>query len=135
MRNTASVENIGLALDQTPLPKSLGFQLDRKAILVRLQGDEELFRDLVNLFAADTPQLICEARHALACGDANTLQRAAHTIKGSVSNFGAEPAVEAAWRLEQLGQSGNLSEGPGALKSMEAALSAVECELYRIIPC
>jgi HPt (histidine-containing phosphotransfer) domain-containing protein len=133
MENSVVAEKLTPALDQTPLPRALGCQLDRKAILARLQGDEELFRDLVALFMEDTPHLVKDAREALASGDASSLQRAAHTIKGSVSNFGAGPAVDAAWRLEQVGQSADLSEGLVALEGVEQALADVERELTRLV--
>jgi HPt (histidine-containing phosphotransfer) domain-containing protein len=129
MTNSLAVENDLTALDQTPLPTASGFRLDREAILARLQGDEELFRELVALFMSDTPSLLKEARKALASGDADTLQRTAHTIKGSVSNFGGGPAVEAAWLLEQIGRAGDLTGGADALMRVEHALAVVEGEL------
>lgn len=129
MPNSLAAENAVTALDQTPLPAPSLFRLDREAILARLQGDEELFRELVALFMSDTPSLLKEAHRALASGDADTLQRTAHTIKGSVSNFGGGPAVEAAWLLEQIGRAGDLTGGADALMRVERALAIVEGEL------
>jgi HPt (histidine-containing phosphotransfer) domain-containing protein len=81
----------------------------------------------VGLFNADCPHLRAEIRQAVAAGDAPKLKRAAHTLKGAVSNFGARRTVEAAQRLEALGKQGDLT-GAG-----EAA-AVLEEELERLLP-
>jgi two-component system, sensor histidine kinase and response regulator len=93
--------------------------LDRDVILERVGGDVEFLQELAGLFAEDCPKLLTEIRSAIASGDARGLEHAAHTLKGSVSNFAAEPAREAAYRLEMLGRNGNLMPAPEACFALE----------------
>ena len=57
-------------------------------------------KELVGLFLDECPQRMAEIREAITRRDATKLQQAAHTLKGSVGNFGAREAFEAARRLE-----------------------------------
>jgi two-component system, sensor histidine kinase and response regulator len=95
--------------------------------LDRLEGDRELLAELVKLFEEENPKHLAEARDAIAKGDAKTLERAAHTIKGSAGNFGAQATSEAAFELEQLARSGDLSQATGLLE-------AIEREIKRLLP-
>ena len=62
-------------------------KLDCAVALERLGGDEELLREVARLFLDEYPMLINEIRSAAAVMDASALERAAHSMKGSVSNF------------------------------------------------
>ena len=73
---------------------------DRAAALDRVDGDVELMKELAGLFLDECPQRMAEIREAIIRRDATKLQQAAHTLKGSVGNFGAAEAIEAARRLE-----------------------------------
>jgi HPt (histidine-containing phosphotransfer) domain-containing protein len=83
--------------------------LDRDAILERVGGDVEFLQELAGIFAEDSPRLLQEIRAAITAGDPHGLEYAAHTLKGSIANFGAESARETAFRLEMLGRNGNLA--------------------------
>ena len=50
------------------------------------------------------------------------MERAAHKMKGSVANFAAPAAYDAALRLEMMGRSGHLDQAPEALGQLESAL-------------
>lgn len=79
---------------------------DRKTALEQMGGDEELMVELVEVFLEDLPERLQEIEAALAAGDAETLSRAAHTLKGSVGNFAAHAAYETAFELETLAKQG-----------------------------
>jgi two-component system sensor histidine kinase/response regulator len=108
-------------------PRDVSSVFRPEEALDRVEGDRELLAELVKLFEEETPKLLAEVRDAIAKGDAKTLERAAHTIKGSAGNFGAQPASQAALDLEQLARSGDLSR---ATELMEA----VEREIKRLLP-
>ena len=55
---------------------------------------------MVDLFLDSYHKLLSEIREAIARRDINMLERAAHTFKGSVSNFSAHKAFELALKLE-----------------------------------
>ena len=64
-------------------------------------GDnDEFLREIAGIFLDDTPQRIAELDQSLAAGDAPKFTRAAHSIKGSSSNLGANDLRAAAEELE-----------------------------------
>ena len=54
-----------------------------------------------------------------------TMERAAHALKGSVANFAAPAAYDAALRLEVMGRAGHLDQAPEGLRRLESALEAL----------
>jgi HPt (histidine-containing phosphotransfer) domain-containing protein len=103
--------------------------LDRQLALSRVGGDLELLREIAVLFLDECPRALLDIHQALAGEDAAKLENAAHSLKGSVGNFGASAAVAAAFRLEQMGRAQQLVEAPEALRALEQALSVVCVEL------
>ncbi len=99
---------------QTP-PDGL---IDAGALLSRVDGDRELLCELISLFLQDTPRRLAELRAALAKRDCRAVEHAAHSIKGSVSNFAAAAGVDAARRLEGMGRSGDLTGGDRAFATL-----------------
>ena len=106
--------------------------LDRGVALARVGGDMVLLREIAELFVQECPQLLKEIRHAIDHGDAHALERAAHGLKGSVANFGAGRAVDAAFELEKLGRAGTLANVPESLRDLEQALATLQVELSRL---
>ena len=82
-------------------------------------------------FLANTPAVLAEARAALARQAAPELERAAHTLKGSCSNFGAEPMRAACQRLEEAARSGPLAQAPAMLAAVEREFAFVRLALER----
>jgi HPt (histidine-containing phosphotransfer) domain-containing protein len=103
--------------------------VDQASLLERLGGDQELLAELIESFLADSPQLLEEIGSAEAAGDASQLMRAAHTLKGSVSNFCAPRGAEVAHRLATLGRDANLSQAPEALANVESIMERLRPEL------
>jgi HPt (histidine-containing phosphotransfer) domain-containing protein len=71
--------------------------------------DGSFLKELIDIYRQDTPARIEEAEAALARGDANTLVRAAHTIKGSSGNFGARTFARLAWEIESHAKTSNFT--------------------------
>jgi len=80
---------------------------DPDVVLKRVDGDRELLKEVADIFLEDTPRLLADLRNAIIRGDARALERTAHSLKGSVGNFGARRASEAAGALEQMGRQGD----------------------------
>jgi two-component system, sensor histidine kinase and response regulator len=108
---------------------------DRRVALSRVGGDEELLKEIAEIFLEDYPKVLAEIQAALASGDARRLEQSAHSLKGSAGNFGAKAVVGAASRLEQLGRAGRAngvaSEMPasGEMNDLGQALLALRAEL------
>src|SRR5437016_3103826 len=103
--------------------------LNRAIALERVGGDEELLREIAGLFLEDYPSLITQIEQAVANNDAHNLERAAHSLKGSIANFGSDPAYQASLELEQIGRSKDLTHTQGALARLIAVMSHVTPEL------
>jgi HPt (histidine-containing phosphotransfer) domain-containing protein len=92
--------------------------VDRVALLDRVGGDEDLLREIASLFLNEYPATLQEIRRAVGARDSKAVEQAAHSLKGSVANFGAPGATRAALRLETLGRKGQLDEAPLALNEL-----------------
>lgn len=102
---------------------------DRAVALSRVGGDADLLKEIAVLFLDDYPKSLTELHAAVEAGDAKRLERTAHGLKGSVSNFGARPAVDAAFQLETMGRMQKLAEVEHVLHTLELALGALRSEL------
>jgi CheY-like chemotaxis protein len=100
------------------------------AFLAGLGGDAELARKLVDIFVAQSTMLMDRVTAALEAGDAVELRRAAHALKGTISNFPAGPARALAARMERLGQDGDLD----AARDTRAALEHELDRLRTLLP-
>ncbi len=103
--------------------------LDRAAVLVRVEGEAELLEEMTAMFLDDCPKLLCAIREAVGRCDAKALERAAHTLKGSVGNFAARAAVEASLRLEMIGRHGDLTQAKKALVILEEEIERLKLAL------
>jgi two-component system sensor histidine kinase/response regulator len=122
--HSAAVPLSSGSLDAASFPAAV---IDWNGARERLGNDEDLLRDVIQMFLGEYPAWMAELRRAVARKDAALVQRLAHTVKGALGQFGAQAAFESARRLETLGQDNNLTEG-------EAALAGLEKELDRLHP-
>jgi CheY-like chemotaxis protein len=100
--------------------------LDLEEVLARLEGDRELLSEMAALFLEEYPKLHSNIKTALLHQDAKALERAAHRLKGSVGNFAALKAFEAARQLERMGRYGDLTHATAALATLEKELSRLQ---------
>ena len=63
-------------------------------VLARVGGDRELLAEISRLFVDDAPIHLKRIRDALDAGDADSLRRASHALKGAAANFEAVAVVE-----------------------------------------
>ncbi|HTW63860.1 MAG TPA: PAS domain S-box protein [Bryobacteraceae bacterium] len=104
-------------------------QLDESLALSRVGGDVELLKEVIGLFLADYPDTFEKIKSAVAASDATALEHHAHSLKGSVSTFGAGRAFEAAFALEKQGRERDLRCAKEGLLQLEQALVALRPEL------
>ena len=111
---------------RTPAP---GSALDEAALLERFKGDARLAAKLARLFLDDQPRLMTNIEQAVARRDSAKLARAAHALKGAVSNFAAPRAAAAAGKLEALAWAGNVDDAQKALAALRVEVSGVTRKL------
>ncbi|MGO8787915.1 MAG: Hpt domain-containing protein [Terriglobia bacterium] len=105
---------------------------DRSAFLSRLEGDEALGSEIIEIFLREWPKLLQGIRWADERHDPFLLERAAHALKGSLGDISAPRAFEAARTLEQMGRAGNLEGSGKALTRLEVALQQLDDELRHL---
>jgi HPt (histidine-containing phosphotransfer) domain-containing protein len=106
---------------------------DENELLARVDNDWEFLGETVQMLATDGRDLMQQIRSAAASGDAPTVGRAAHTLKGMISNFCAPAAQASAFEVEKLGKSGDLAAAPAAIQALEAQLEALIAALTQFI--
>jgi PAS domain S-box-containing protein len=102
----------------------------RAEVLERMGGDEGLFQTLAGMFVADSASYCSALEQALALGDAPTLQREAHTVKGLLATFSEDEGTVLAQQLEESAKRGDLDKADEmtaglvvAVKRLAAVLS------------
>jgi CheY-like chemotaxis protein/HPt (histidine-containing phosphotransfer) domain-containing protein len=76
--------------------------------LERLGGDETLFHEVIEIFLDDVPKHMASLRRAIAAGDAEAVEEAAHTLKGELGYLGISEISQKARELEELGRNSDL---------------------------
>jgi HPt (histidine-containing phosphotransfer) domain-containing protein len=80
---------------------------------------------LGELFLEDTLSQLVALRGAVKTGDVHTLERIAHTLKGSCGNIGAVGMSEISAQLQNIGASKNPRHAPDLLRRLEAEFESV----------
>jgi two-component system sensor histidine kinase/response regulator len=106
--------------------------LDAGELLARVEGDRVLIGELCGMFRQDYPKHISAIRDALARGDVDDLQRAAHTLKGTLANLAACDGKDLAEQLEGASRSHDTEKAKQILDEIERELPRVEAALEHL---
>jgi HPt (histidine-containing phosphotransfer) domain-containing protein len=106
---------------------------DKAALLALVGGREDRLRSIIQTFLEESSRLMAELREAIAGGDACTLQRPAHSLRGAAGVFGAPAVVDAAATLESLGQAGELSGASEAYHRLEREFHELKSALIAVL--
>lgn len=102
--------------------------IDRRATLQRLGGDTQLMREMAAFFLEDAPLLLLTIQQHRAGEEAT---RAAHSLRGLASNFGAASIVEPAMKVESSESAAEVRES--SIAALEKALPQVLQELQLLV--
>jgi PAS domain S-box-containing protein len=97
--------------------------VDWSEVLKVTRGDRQLLGTIVAAALDELPRLLAAIREAVAAADPTALRLAAHTLKGSVQYFGATRAFELAFRLEKMGQEGDVTAASEVVDRLETKLA------------
>jgi two-component system, sensor histidine kinase and response regulator len=112
-----------------PQLHEVSFTWDPSELLERVEGDEELLRELLVLYRDDSQKNLLEAQAALAEKDFQALSRAAHTLKGMLRNLDMTAASQIAARLEDAANQERAELCTDLVPMMEAALAAMSSQV------
>ena len=93
----------------------------------RVDNDQELLRELVQLFKDECPRLMQSLQDATSKQEMKAVETISHSLKGMFANLSATRAAAAALSLEEIGRTGNNSQ-------LREALAALESEIAVLIP-
>ncbi|MEM7245307.1 MAG: response regulator [Acidobacteriota bacterium] len=107
--------------------------LDRDELFDRMSGLADLVAEIAEQFLEDSDELHEAVVAALRADDVGALGVAAHTLKGAVGNFCAEPCRRAAAELEELCSRGSLEGAAGLVERITAELERLKPELEALV--
>ncbi|MCD6288824.1 MAG: response regulator, partial [Candidatus Hydrogenedentes bacterium] len=92
---------------------------DRAALLERVADDEELMREILNVFMQDVPRLIDDVKNAIKEGNPESVRRGAHTLKGASGSAGATALQRLAKKIEDAGADDNIERATRLAESLD----------------
>jgi CheY-like chemotaxis protein/HPt (histidine-containing phosphotransfer) domain-containing protein len=98
-----------------------------------LGGDPEFLAEVVEAFLADSPPRLRTIHDSLGGGDAETLARAAHSLKGSSGNFGALRMQRICADIERLSRAGQTEALPPLIERLESEYARVAARLTQLV--
>jgi histidine phosphotransfer protein HptB len=103
--------------------------VDKRAVLERIDNDQELFLEICAIFKNDGPQLVRKLRDALDAGEIVAAIRHAHSLRSSSANIGASELSELAHQAELAGIQGDAGLIRALLPIIDAMLLEVIAEI------
>jgi HPt (histidine-containing phosphotransfer) domain-containing protein len=97
--------------------------MDVNEALQRLGDDQELLREIMQIYLEDAPALVERIHASAGSSDATALRRAAHSLRGLASTLSAYEVVSAISRLEHLGEPRNVSDESSAIRDVDARVA------------
>ncbi|MCC6141069.1 MAG: response regulator [Nitrospira sp.] len=88
-------------------------------MLQNIGGDHDLLIQLIDLFIERQAEMMSQIRQAVSLGDIVTVERAAHTLKGTAGNLCAPEVALVAGQLEAIGRLGTLRDAPAIYARLE----------------
>jgi len=102
---------------------------DAAEALSIVDGDKDLFQELVALFRDRYAAELLAIREAIGRRDSEALRRASHHLKGTLGTLAAGQARHTALRLEDLGNSADFDPASAVCVEMEQQLRALDLAL------
>jgi two-component system, sensor histidine kinase and response regulator len=111
---------------------SEGF-FDKAALLLRIGGREDRLQMIIQIFLDEAYEQMGGLKEAITRGDASSMKRPAHSLKGACAVFGAWSVVDAATVLESLGQAGELSGAAELFSRLEKEFFILKSHLEALL--
>ena len=110
-----------------------GTLLDKDHLIKSFENDRGLFKELVEIFVNDYPQMLNTLRTSLKAFDAKTFSRTAHSLKGMLRNFQAQAVADTAFDLEKRGKQGELDGTDQIIENLAGQLDEVAQKLKAMV--
>ncbi len=107
--------------------------IDLELVRRRFFDDLTLLGEVYRMYMEDAPQRLRTIQESLAAGDAATMGKAAHSLKGISGSVGSTRLSEAALAVEKAGRAGDLAAAREALPRLETLLAQTINEIRDIL--
>ena len=102
---------------------------DYEGVVASLGGRREIVNKLISLFVDKLPEQLETLQQSLAAGDLGTIERVAHSIKGSAAQFKASILAQHAAALEAAAHAGDWEAIRGKHPEVETACGELMHEI------
>lgn len=96
-------------------------------------GEPDVLAEVLQLFLQDVPRRIAKLRAACAAGDAVEVYKAAHSLKGSAGNIGAQTLFAVCRQLDDKGRAGDLTDAAQLVDTLDREFARVEVAIRGIL--
>ena len=107
--------------------------VDTEELMDYLEVDLELLQDAFDIFCEVSQNDQTELQAAVDAGDVEAVHKAAHKIKGMLSNFQAPSACETAQKIELMTDPGMLTGVQPLLDKLRGQIETVRSEIIQIL--
>jgi len=106
---------------------------DPQTLLDRVHGDLNLLHELVDLLAVEAPGMLGRIEKAIQHRSASELEKASHTIKGSMLQFSAHKAADIALQLEESAQANSMAGSQILLEKLRREIDVLQQTLRAML--
>lgn len=96
-------------------------------------GEPDVLEDVLRMFLQEVPQRMDKLRIALAAGNIEEVHRAAHSLKGSAGNIGAQSLFAVCKTLDDVSKAGDLVAAADLVDAVGVEFGKVEAEIHRLM--
>jgi signal transduction histidine kinase/CheY-like chemotaxis protein len=118
--------------DVVPLAPQNELKIDLNALTTLTGGNPGLLADLASMFIADSRDMLDRIEAAIEHDDPETLEAAAHSLKGSSATLTGYDAAASAAELEELGRTMRASAGREIYARLESQIHSLNSALQRL---
>lgn len=101
--------------------------------LEKMDGDEALLRELIQIFLQESPKQLDRLNEAIEGFDRKAMERAAHSLKGELKYLGLVEASQQASEFERMGREGDLKLATERFRTFRAEIRAVTSAMHRVL--
>jgi len=107
--------------------------LDESRLLEEFGDDPAILGELRDLFLQHIPPLLDEIKEAHRAGDGEAIAKAAHSLKGASSTYGAQRVAAVCKSVETKAKKGQLDEAQQSIDLLETELGMVLARIAELM--
>lgn len=107
--------------------------VDTATALEGVDGDKELYSEVIQIFLETHGQTLIQLRDAISSANISSLQRLAHSMKGELMALGCQRTAHFAWQLEEAASKNEINDAAKMLEALENSISQVLPELRSFV--